>query len=170
MALERVGLEAVFLTGEFQRGVTIYQQNIKVVNNATKEAADEAEKRSKDMASAWEKGFTKIAKKAAVAVASFLAVQKAVGFMKEATVLAARVETLGVSLETVGQNAGYSEEQIAAFEEGVKAQGITTQAARQSLLMMAQAQIDWTHSAQLAASPRTRRSSPTSTHPSLSSS
>ena len=150
MALERVGLEAVFDTKEFQRGITIYNNGIVQINNTTQQAADQSEKSSKNMASAWDKSFKQIAKKAAVAVASFLAVQKAVAFMKEATVLAARVETLGVSLETVGKNAGYSEQQISAFEEGVKAQGITMQAARQSLLMMAQAQIDWTHSAGLA--------------------
>jgi hypothetical protein len=150
MALEQVGLQAVFDTKEFQRGQQIYDRGVKQANQAAADAASQSQKSAATVGKSWEAGFAKVATAAAAAVASFLAVQKAVGFMKEATMLAARVETLGVSLEVVGENAGYSGEQISAFEEAVKAQGITTQAARQSLLMMGQAQIDWTHAADLA--------------------
>lgn len=150
MALERVGLEAVFDTKEFQRGQQIYDRGVKQANRSAADAANQSQKSAATVGKSWEAGFAKVATAAAAAVVSFLAVQKAISFMKEATLLAARVETLGVSLEVVGENAGYSEEQIAGFEEAVKAQGITTQAARQSLLMMAQAQIDWTHAAGLA--------------------
>lgn len=66
------------------------------------------------------------------------------------TLLAARVETLGVVLNTVGTNAGYSKEQLKEFEDGVKEQGITTQAARTTLIKLAQAHIDLSQATNLA--------------------
>ena len=66
------------------------------------------------------------------------------------TTLAARVETLGVVVHTVGKTAGYSADEMDAFEASIKKQGITTQAARQSLAMMAQAQVDFAEGSRLA--------------------
>lgn len=150
MAEKKVGLRGVFETTQFERGVQIYTQNVKLVNQGAKDAEQQSSKSSRAMSDAWEKSFASIAKKAVAVVASFLAVQKASQFMKQTTLLAARVETLGVALETVGKNAGYSKSEIAGFEKAVKAQGITTQASRQILLTMAQAQIDWAHATDLA--------------------
>lgn len=73
-----------------------------------------------------------------------------INFTKESVLLAARVETLGVSLKQVGMQAGYTEAEIMAAEESVKDMGITTQAARQSLLLMTRANIDWTEASKLA--------------------
>uniref|UniRef100_A0A6M3IU01 Putative tail tape measure protein n=1 Tax=viral metagenome TaxID=1070528 RepID=A0A6M3IU01_9ZZZZ len=64
--------------------------------------------------------------------------------------LAARVETLGVVVNRLGQNLGYSARQMRQFETAVKSQGITTQAARQSLAQMAQANLDLGKAADLA--------------------
>lgn len=64
--------------------------------------------------------------------------------------VAARVEVLGLVLATVGRNAGYSELEIARFETGVQDLGITTQASRQALVQMAQANIDFSHATNLA--------------------
>lgn len=73
-----------------------------------------------------------------------------VNFAKDSVLLAARVETLGVSLNQVGKQAGYTEAEIASAEESVKSMGITTQSARQSLLLMTRANIDWSEASNLA--------------------
>jgi hypothetical protein len=114
--------------------------------DSVKKGADEAAKGAAKV----DKSLVKMIKSAAAAVLAFMALRKAMSYLKDATLLAARVETLGVSLAVVGRNAGYSTEQLAKFEAGVKAQGITTQNARQALLMMGQAQIDFTHATDLA--------------------
>lgn len=72
------------------------------------------------------------------------------GFLKQSTMLKARVDTLAVSLAVVGRNAGYTTEQLAQYEEDVKGMGITTQASRQSLLQMAQAELDLGRAADIA--------------------
>jgi hypothetical protein len=71
-------------------------------------------------------------------------------FLVSATKLAARVETLGIVVDTVGKNAGYSTGQMREFERAIKSQGITLQATRQALSIMGQAQIDFTKGADLA--------------------
>jgi lambda family phage tail tape measure protein len=63
---------------------------------------------------------------------------------------AARVETLGVAMNAVGNNAGYTAGQMAVFEKSVKQMGITTEAARSSLTVMAGANMDLAKSSQLA--------------------
>jgi hypothetical protein len=71
-------------------------------------------------------------------------------FAKVSGDVAQRNETLEVSLKQVGDTAGYTAEQIAYAEAAVRDKGITTQAARQSLIRMAQAEIEWVHAADLA--------------------
>jgi len=148
--IHRMGLQAVLDLKEFRQNAQIYDQSLKKMQRQTEQTVKQSEKAAATVSKSWEAGFAKVAVAATAAVASLLAVRKATQFLAQATQLAARVETLGVSLATVGQNAGYSAEQIAGFEEAVKAQGITTRAARQSLLQMGQAQIDFTHAADLA--------------------
>lgn len=78
--------------------------------------------------------------------------QLAVGFvalagvmgLKAAADLAARTETLGITLEQVGGNAGYSAEEIKKYTAELKALGITTGAARSSLTQLVQAGINLT--------------------------
>jgi len=67
-----------------------------------------------------------------------------------ATMSAARVQELGVVLNIVGKNAGYSEAQITAYEAGVRRMGITHAGARQSLIQMAQAEVDLSYATDLA--------------------
>ena len=72
------------------------------------------------------------------------------GLIVSSTMVAARTETLGIVLETVGRNAGYTARELQKYEAAVIGQGITTMAARQSLVQMAQAHIDLAHGADLA--------------------
>ena len=81
----------------------------------------------------------------------FAAVAKEVAkFTVESTKLAARVETLGVVTQTLGKNAGISAAEIRRLEQAIQSQGITTQASRQALAKMMQAQLDVADAADLA--------------------
>lgn len=64
--------------------------------------------------------------------------------LKQAADVAARTETLGVTLGVVAQNAGYSKEQIAGYEAELVKLGITSAAARESLTQLIQAGIELT--------------------------
>lgn len=66
------------------------------------------------------------------------------------TLLAARVETLGIVMRQVGTTAGYTTEELNRFEEGVRKQGITTQVARTNIIRLIQANIDLEHATKLA--------------------
>lgn len=79
------------------------------------------------------------------------AVNDLVAFGQAAIAVAQRNETLRVSLETVGEQAGYSVKQIDLATQLLQKQGITTQAAQQSLLRMARANISWAEASKLAA-------------------
>lgn len=70
--------------------------------------------------------------------------------LMSSTQLAARVETLGVVTVQLGKNVGYSKEQIRELEKAVSDEGITLQAARQSIARMIQANIDLSKATELA--------------------
>lgn len=75
---------------------------------------------------------------------------KSFDLAKESTLLAARVETLGVVMDVVGRNAGYSTTQLEGYARGVAQMGITTEESRQTVIRMAQANLDLGKSAQIA--------------------
>lgn len=90
---------------------------------------------------------------AATALASMgaaFAASNLLDFLKEVTLLAGRVDNLKTVLENVGSISGYTQGTIANLEEQVRALGITTQEARQSLALLAQGEIDLSQAAQLA--------------------
>ncbi len=81
--------------------------------------------------------------------ATYAAIRTA-DYIKDSALLAARYETLGVTMDVVGRNAGYSHEQMEAFSKGMQAQGITMVESRESLARLAQAHVDLAQSAKLA--------------------
>ena len=87
---------------------------------------------------------------AAATVASAFASLRLGEFIKEATLYAGRVENLGTILEQVGINAGYTRGELGNFEESVKSLGITTEAARYSMTLMARNHLDLAKAAELA--------------------
>ena len=68
----------------------------------------------------------------------------------DVTKLAARYDTLGAVMTTVGNTAGYSSSEMAKFQASLQATGISMIAARDALTMMAGAQLDLQKSSELA--------------------
>lgn len=89
-------------------------------------------------------------KAAAVALGISFSAMMAVDYAKDATLMAARYNTLGVTMTVVGNNAGYTRAQMDGFQSSLQATGIAMVEARQNLTSMSQAHIDLSKSAQLA--------------------
>ena len=85
----------------------------------------------------------------ATIIAAWYAVSKAVGIVSGVALAAARYETLGIVMRTVGNNAGYSGAQMEEFAKSLQKSGIAMLESRQVLTVMAQAQIDLTKAQQL---------------------
>ena len=75
---------------------------------------------------------------------------KAAELIKESALLAARYETLGVSMRVVGNNAGYTAAEMEAAAVGMQKTGISMIESRQQALRLVQAHIDLTNSNKLA--------------------
>lgn len=91
-------------------------------------------------------GLTTVLQRVAVAFGLW----KISDYIKDSALLSARVETLGVVLNTIGTTAGYSSKELSSFVSGVKAMGITTQESMQSLTRMVQSNLDLAKATQLA--------------------
>lgn len=85
-----------------------------------------------------------------VALGTGLGANQLYEFLKEVTVLAGRVDTLGIVLNNVGTISGYTRGTLSNLEQQIKSLGITTQAARQSMVLLAQGEIDLSNAAKLS--------------------
>lgn len=79
-----------------------------------------------------------------------LAAAKLASLAQDSTMLAARVETLGVVMHAVGQNVLYTNTQMDDYAKGVEKMGITTESSRQSIIKMAQSNLDLNKSQDMA--------------------
>lgn len=118
-------------------------------NTELKKGADDSERRMKSLDSSISSSGASIGK-AIVAAGAAFAGWKIVEKAQEFAMLSARVETLGVVMGVVGNNAGYTSNQINSYAQQVAKMGITTETSRQTVIRMAQAQIDLTKSSELA--------------------
>ena len=91
-------------------------------------------------------GLVESAFKKLVAAAALF---KAGSFIGEITQLTARYETLGVVMGVVGNNAGYTRNQMEQFAQGLQKAGISMLESRNTLAMMASAHIDLTNAQRL---------------------
>ena len=82
-------------------------------------------------------------------VAGAFGVYKMAEYVKQATLLSARYDTLGVVMRVVGNNAGFTGAQMEAFAKGLQKTGISMVESRASLTTMAQAHIDLSKATQL---------------------
>jgi len=138
-------------------GTTNYKNELKKTETQSKESANKIEKSFLDAGknidnqlSTAVRSFASGMKSAALATAAALGIAGISSYLKEAAMAAARVETLGIVVRTVGENAGYSSGQMNAYVSQVKKMGITTQAAQDSVIKMAQAEMDLTKAAGFA--------------------
>jgi len=83
-------------------------------------------------------------------ITGVISLYKGLDLVQDSAKLAARVETLGVVMNQIGKNAGYSKAELEAYAEGVRKMGITTQEANQTVIRMMQAHLDLTKSQELA--------------------
>lgn len=142
--VEKIGLRAILEDKDFQRGLAAYLKGVDKATGQTERAADKISKDTEKIGKSWEESGKKVGTAAAVMGAAMVAL------LTKFTLTAARTQELGIVLNVVGRNIGKNVKQMKAFEVGVKSMGITTQAARQSLIQMAQANIDLSHATDLA--------------------
>ena len=71
-------------------------------------------------------------------------------YIKDAALLNARHETMGVVMEVVGRNAGYSRREMDLYAASVQKAGITMIASRESITKMVQANLDLAIASKLA--------------------
>lgn len=86
----------------------------------------------------------------AAAIGVYKGLRMAEDFLKDVTLLAARYDELGLAVNAVGKNAGYSSWEMASLEMSLEKLGISGIAARESLTKMAAADIDLTRATKLA--------------------
>jgi hypothetical protein len=148
---------------DYQKATDDIAQKTKQVNKALNETADAGAK-SASMFSKFANALKPaignvgdltgmitgmLAKFSLVAIAIKL-VTDTIQFFTGSIAVAQRNETLAVSLHEIGTQAGYSNKQIELATKLLNHQGITTQAAQQSLMDMARANISWSEASHLA--------------------
>lgn len=142
--VEKIGLQAVLEDKDFQRGLATYIKGVDKATSQTERAADKISKDTKKIGQSWQESGQMVAVVSAAMGAAMVAL------LTKITLTAARTQELGIVLTSVGRNIGKTADDMAEFEAGVKSMGITTQAARQSLIQMAQANIDLSYATDLA--------------------
>jgi hypothetical protein len=90
------------------------------------------------------------ATRAAASLAAVASVSAVVAGIQKVTMLTARYDTLGIVMDNVGKNAGYSSKQMAEYQSALQKTGISMISARTTMAKMAQAQIDLSKSSDLA--------------------
>lgn len=97
-----------------------------------------------------ESDISAFAGKAAGLFAGIFTASKAIEFAKTVTFATARFETMGVVMNNVGKNAGYSASQMESYELALRKTGISMTSTRETLTKLAQANIDLAQSQDLA--------------------
>lgn len=78
------------------------------------------------------------------------ALSEAVALVKQAALDNARFEELGIVMRVVGNNAGYTATQMQQYADETRSMGISMLESRNTVIQLAQAQIDLSHASQLA--------------------
>lgn len=86
----------------------------------------------------------------AKALATGYAAMKLFDYAKDAALLGARYETLGISMYQAGKNAGYMRSEMDAYQAGLEKTGISMNESRNTLIGMAAANMDLANATKLA--------------------
>lgn len=84
------------------------------------------------------------------AIIGAVTTSKVAEVVKSVSMLAARYDTLGVAMNTVGRNAGYTKSEIAEFQKELEKTGIAAIESRTAIMRLAQAQVPLEQAAKLA--------------------
>ncbi|HEX5126485.1 MAG TPA: hypothetical protein VFW00_07070 [Rhodocyclaceae bacterium] len=125
------------VTSETEKAIATVKAHEEAIKAAAK-AKEEETRSSNQLASALK------------LLASGYAALKIGEYVKDSAMLAARYETLGVVLEVVGRNAGYTKTQMDAAADGIARQGITMLESRNSAVKLVQAHVDLSNATRLA--------------------
>lgn len=129
-------------TGDFTASVGSVTGGLKKIEDGSKSATPPINTLGSEIQS--------MALKAAAAIGLYKLADGMISTTKESIMLAARVETLGVVMGTVGKNVGLNAQQMENYAKGVADMGITTQVSRETVIRMVQAQMDLTQATTLA--------------------
>lgn len=97
-----------------------------------------------------ESEITSFAKKAAAVLAGIFAVDQIKDYTQQITMMTGRFDTLGVVMNVVGQNAGFTADQMARYQQNLEDAGISMLKSRETVTRMTQANIDLSKSYELA--------------------
>lgn len=125
------------LTTQVSQSVAVFKAQEDAIKAAAK-AKDDAAKSSDFLASSIK------------LLAAAYALLKVGEYIKDASMLAARYETLGVVTEVVGRNAGYTKAQMDYATDAIARQGITMIESRESAIKLVQAHVDLKNATVLA--------------------
>jgi hypothetical protein len=94
--------------------------------------------------------FASLATKITAVAGAYISLRSASEFLSESTTLAARYDTLGVVVHTVGANAGYATTYVDGLTASLQQQGITMNASRQAVTQMIQGHMDLANATKLS--------------------
>jgi len=128
--------------GEAQRTLNELRGDIKKLSDAHEEGSKSTQKAS----AAWTEYIKGLAGYDVIKQAVFAVANLA----KETVMLAGRYEELGIVMNVVGKNSGYTREQMEGFAKEVQKMGISMLESRNTVVQLAQAEIDLSGAYKLA--------------------
>jgi len=129
-------------------GVVTASKNLDDFSGKAQKTEDSTRKVTKATDSA-NVSFTQMATAVKALAASYAALKMA-EYIKDATMLAARYEMLGVTMRVAGKTAGYTGAQMEAAAQGMQKMGISLIASRENAMKMVVAQLDLAKAGELA--------------------
>ncbi|MHB1125243.1 MAG: coiled-coil domain-containing protein [Ramlibacter sp.] len=161
--LETIGLG--FDASGLEKGTRAFEANERAANKTAdaadkvgrkaSEAGDKFSKAGKDADGAADatrrlEGASDLLARTMKTLAGIYATMRMADYVRDAALLNARYETLGVSMTMVGRNAGYTAQQMEAAALAMQKQGISMVESRQQAMRLVQSQIDLAHATKLA--------------------